>query len=142
VFCVPHELNLYIRVCYAMARVLSRRGEGSMLIPVAERYKARVYVRSLTRVAGSNPSGGMDVCVVLYSKEQETKPGQSGQRSTENVERTKKNARSVHLEFSVEKVAFRQGFLQVLLFLLVSIIPPLLHTHLYQHFDLTSRTKR
>ena len=58
-----------------------------MLIPVAERYKARVCFRSLTRVAGSNAAGGMDVCVVLYSKEQETKPGQT---STEKVERTKK----------------------------------------------------
>ena len=33
-------------------------------IPVAVRSKARVYGRSLAGVAGSNPSGGMGVCVV------------------------------------------------------------------------------
>ena len=33
-------------------------------IPVAERSKARVYCRSLAGIAGSNPAGGMDVCVV------------------------------------------------------------------------------
>ena len=32
--------------------------------PVAERAKARVYGRLLAGVAGSNPVGGMDVCVV------------------------------------------------------------------------------
>ena len=35
-------------------------------IPVAARSKAWVYGRSLTRIVGSNPTGGMDVCVVLY----------------------------------------------------------------------------
>ena len=33
-------------------------------IPVAERFKASVYGRSLAGVTGSNPAGGMDVCVV------------------------------------------------------------------------------
>jgi hypothetical protein len=34
-------------------------------IPVAARSKAWVFGRSLTGIAGSNPTGGMDVCVVL-----------------------------------------------------------------------------
>jgi hypothetical protein len=40
-------------------------------VPVAERFKPRIYDRSLTEVAGSNPGGGIDVCVVcvLYSKD-------------------------------------------------------------------------
>ena len=42
-------------------------------IPVAERYKARVCGRSLAEIAGSNPAGGMDVYVVLYSKENKAK---------------------------------------------------------------------
>jgi hypothetical protein len=33
-------------------------------IPAAERSKARVCARSLAGIAGSNPNGGMDVCVV------------------------------------------------------------------------------
>jgi hypothetical protein len=33
-------------------------------ITVAERSNVRVCGRSLTWVAGSNPAGGMDVCVV------------------------------------------------------------------------------
>ena len=36
-----------------------------MPVPVAERSKARVYGRSLAGIAGSNPAGGMDVCVVF-----------------------------------------------------------------------------
>ena len=37
---------------------------SNLPIPVAERSKARVHGRSLAEVAGSNPAGGMDVCVV------------------------------------------------------------------------------
>ena len=33
-------------------------------IPVADRSKARVYGSSLAGIAGLNPAGGMDVCVV------------------------------------------------------------------------------
>ena len=33
-------------------------------IPVGERSKTRVCGRSLAEIAGSNPAGGMDVCVV------------------------------------------------------------------------------
>jgi hypothetical protein len=36
-----------------------------MPIPVAARYKGWVYGRSLTGIVGSNPTGGMDVCVVF-----------------------------------------------------------------------------
>ena len=39
-------------------------GPGIVPVPVAERSKARVYGRSLAGIAGSNPAGGMDVCVV------------------------------------------------------------------------------
>jgi hypothetical protein len=34
-------------------------------IPVAARSKAWVYGRSLAGIVGSNPTGGMDVCVVF-----------------------------------------------------------------------------
>jgi hypothetical protein len=34
-------------------------------IPVAARSKSWVCGRSLTGIVGSNPTGGMDVCVVL-----------------------------------------------------------------------------
>ena len=47
------------RTLTAEARVRSRP------IPVAARSKAWVYGRSLTRIVGSNPAGGMDVCVVF-----------------------------------------------------------------------------
>ena len=36
----------------------------SDLTPVAERSKTRVCRRSRAGIAGSNPAGGMDVCVV------------------------------------------------------------------------------
>ena len=69
------------------------RSGDRMPIPVAERSKARVCGRSLAGVAGSNPAGGMDVCVVcvLQSKRQKAKPGQSGQRS--NTDKVKKKCR-------------------------------------------------
>jgi hypothetical protein len=36
----------------------------SMPIPTAARSKAWVYGRSLTGIVGSNPAGGMDVCLL------------------------------------------------------------------------------
>ena len=39
---------------------------------MAERSKARVCGRLLAGIAGSNPAGSMDVCVVLNSEEKET----------------------------------------------------------------------
>jgi hypothetical protein len=36
-----------------------------MPIPVAVRSKAWVYGHSLAGISGSNPAGGMDVCVVF-----------------------------------------------------------------------------
>ena len=39
-----------------------------MPIPVAARSKAWVFGRSLTGIVGSNPTGGMDVCVVFVVK--------------------------------------------------------------------------
>jgi len=35
-----------------------------MPIPVAARAKACVYCRSFAAIAGSNPTGGMDVCLL------------------------------------------------------------------------------
>ena len=47
-----------------------RAGSSGVRIPVpitvAARSKAWVFGRSLTGIVGSNPTGGMDVCVVLY----------------------------------------------------------------------------
>ena len=37
---------------------------GSKSIPVAELSKARVYGRSLAGIAGLNPAGGMNVCLL------------------------------------------------------------------------------
>jgi hypothetical protein len=58
---------------------------------VAERSKARVRSRSPAGIAGSNPARGMNVyvvCVVQYG--QKAKPGQSGQISTDKVQRENK----------------------------------------------------
>ena len=58
---------------------------------MAERSKARVRSRSLAGVVGSNPAGGMDVCVVLYSNDKRQNPGQSGHRSKDKIQREQKN---------------------------------------------------
>ena len=42
-----------------------RPGFDPKPIPVAVRSKAWVFGRSLTGIVGSNPTGGMDVCVVF-----------------------------------------------------------------------------
>ena len=44
---------------------LPPRRPGFEPIPVAARSKAWVYGRSLAGIVGSNPAGGMDVCVVF-----------------------------------------------------------------------------
>ena len=46
-------------------RLRSGRSGVRISIPVAVRSKAWVCGRSHTRIVGSNPTGGMDVCVVL-----------------------------------------------------------------------------
>jgi hypothetical protein len=43
-----------------------RSGFGSQTIPVAGPSKATVCGRSPAMLAGSNPSGGIDVCVVCF----------------------------------------------------------------------------
>jgi hypothetical protein len=54
-----------------MVKAVSRRpptAEARVRSPpiqVAVRSKAWVFGRSLTRIVGSNPNGGMDVCVVF-----------------------------------------------------------------------------
>ena len=65
---------------YTVARLVS--------IAVAERSKVRVYGRSLAGIAGSNPAGDMDVCVLnVVQKRQKAK---SGQRSTDKGHRKNK----------------------------------------------------
>ena len=59
---------------------------------MAERSKARVCGRSLVEIAGLNPAGGMDVCVVC--KDRRNKRGQSRQTVTEKVQRVHKRRNS------------------------------------------------
>ena len=62
-------------------------GRSGVRIPVAERSKARDCGRSLAAVAGSNPTGGMDVCVMCCrTKRQNT--GQS-REITDEVQSTR-----------------------------------------------------
>ena len=65
---------------------------GSMPMPVAKRSKTRVCGHSLAGITGSNPAGGMDVCVVCVLKEgHEAKAGTIGtKKNTDTVQRAKK----------------------------------------------------
>ena len=73
-----------VATCYGLG------SPGIEPVTVAERSKACVCSRSPAGIAGSNPSGGMDVCVVQWG--QKAKPGQWGQSSTDKVQReSKKN---------------------------------------------------
>jgi hypothetical protein len=56
-----------------------------MPITVAERLKARVCGRSLPAIAGSNPAGSMDVCVVCVVD--------SGDKAKTGTLQTKKQVR-------------------------------------------------
>jgi len=47
--------------------------------------------------------------------------------------------RSVHVRIVVDKVALGQGFLRALWLSRVSIIPPMLHTHIHLHAALARR---
>jgi hypothetical protein len=49
--------------------------------------------------------------------------------------------RTVHVRYVVDKVALGRVFLRVLRFLPVTVIPPVLHTHLHLHVALTTQTK-
>jgi hypothetical protein len=73
-------------------------------ITVAERSKAKVCCRSLAGIAGSNRARDMDVCVVcVVQYGQKAKPGQSGQRSTDKVQRENKREQLVEtLRFKAE----------------------------------------
>jgi hypothetical protein len=52
-------------ICLLPFRIINRYSIYSRLsIPVAVRSKAWVFGRSLTRIMGSNPTGGMDVCLL------------------------------------------------------------------------------
>jgi hypothetical protein len=63
---------------------------------VVEGFKAYVCGRSLAGVAGPNPAGGMDVCVVcVVQYEQKAKPGKSVQ--IKYRDRTKKKSPVVSL---------------------------------------------
>ena len=90
-----------------------------MPIPVAARSKAWVCGRSLTRIVGSNSTGGMGVCVVFVVRTliwnvkcneerkdlNSTKMDQKGKNPGQ-----KKNPGSVHVGFVVDKGALGQVF--------------------------------
>ena len=57
------------------------------------------------------------------------------------LRRTVLDPRPVHERSVVDKVAVGQVYLRVLRFSPVSIIPPMLHTHLHLHVALNRRTK-
>jgi hypothetical protein len=53
---------------------------------------------SLAGIAGLNPAGGMNVCVLcIVQQGQKAKPGKAGQRSTDEVQRKKNKFRQEHL---------------------------------------------
>ena len=55
---------------------------------MAERYKARVCLRSLAGVLSLNPTGGMDICVLCTVQlGQKEKPGKSGHRCKNKLQR-------------------------------------------------------
>ena len=64
---------------------------------VVKRSKARVCGRSLAGVVGSDPAGGMDVCVVLWVKTKTQNAGQSRQRNKVRIKQTKKYTRTQKL---------------------------------------------
>jgi hypothetical protein len=53
-------LNLFYDIYKTIKSIRSSKGIG----PVSVRSKAWVCGRSLTRIVGSNPTGGMDVCLL------------------------------------------------------------------------------
>ena len=58
-------VKLYRKYIYqSCIKLLSHILKLHQPIPVAERYKAWVCGRSLAGIAGSNPAGGMDVCLL------------------------------------------------------------------------------
>jgi hypothetical protein len=59
----PGLLSLYIDSLWA-----ERFGDQIPPIPVTEQAKTKVCGRSLAGVAGSNPAGGMDVCVISKNR--------------------------------------------------------------------------
>jgi hypothetical protein len=59
-FMVRRKLQVIIELIGIYGDIMSE-----MPIPVAARSKAWVFGRSLTRIVCSNPTGGMDVCVVF-----------------------------------------------------------------------------
>ena len=69
-------LKPHVKLGYAVAQLVEAlrfkpegHGFSSRLpIPVAERSKAKVCGRSLAGVAGSNPAGDMNVCVVCVAQ--------------------------------------------------------------------------
>ena len=65
---------VWARIAHSVWRLATGwTDRGSKPIPVAERSKARVCCRSLAGVAGSNPTGGMGVCVVCCKWRQKEK---------------------------------------------------------------------
>ena len=61
---VTAESEKFYAKCSASEQEIRKHKELKSLIPVAELSKARVYGRSLAGIAGSNPAGGMDGCLL------------------------------------------------------------------------------
>jgi hypothetical protein len=59
-----------------------------------------------------------------------------------SLQRPRFNPRSLHMGFVMDKVTLGQVSLQVLGFIFVNIIPPMLHTHLHLNATLITRTSR
>ena len=127
-----------------MAQAVSRRSPTSEAqvwsqpIPVAVRSKAWVCGRSLTGIVGLNPTGGMDVCVLLvvrtvawnvkwHEGRKELNSTKMDQRGKTPDKQKKKNPRSVHVEFVLDRVALGQVLPRVLRFFPVNFTPPVIH---------------
>ena len=52
--------------CTSEMKLRCRIQTKRWLIPVADRSKVRVCGRPLVGIAGSNPAGGMDVCLLCF----------------------------------------------------------------------------
>jgi hypothetical protein len=66
---IPRSLPLrhayfYLFLMFSMHDLFHNHNDNSLPIPAAARSKAWVCGRSLAGIMGSNPAGGMDVCLL------------------------------------------------------------------------------